>query len=350
MAGGMRPSFFLTRALVAGGGGKAVAIEADAWSQHSTAGVDSVWFTGGAASNTTAWAKALAFADAGGTVVVTADSQADPLPRDWPVTAGEETSLPAGRMATRLLVPAHPLFDGVWSEQTPFPPLPQKTVRQCVPAAGGKVLATLAGEFPLVVEVPRGKGRVFWLNTSADRAWGDLPLSPAFVPLVQQLARAKELALQTATTCWVGETWPDLTDIAGATAWLAADGGNPSAQAQRSGLFDAVSKEGTVRWRCAVNARRAESDLRCVDGAKLQAMLPGRVVAGTQGLREWREEIRREVPLWPWLLAAAALAYLAEGWASAWSAKRREAAAGGAVPVAIGPRFKAQMPGRKAVR
>jgi type VI protein secretion system component VasF len=53
------------------------------------------------------------------------------------------------------------------------------------------------------------------------------------------------------------------------------------------------------------------------------------VVAGTQGIREWREEIRREVPLWPWLLAAAALVYLTEGWASAVAAKRRVIAAGG---------------------
>ena len=41
--------------------------------------------------------------------------------------------------------------------------------------------ATLAGELPLLVELPRGKGRVLWLNVSADRSWGDLPLSPVFV-------------------------------------------------------------------------------------------------------------------------------------------------------------------------
>jgi len=201
-----------------------------------------------------------------------------------------------------------------------------------------------------LVEVPRGKGRVFWLNTSADRAWGDLPLSPAFVPLVQQMARAKQLAQQTATACWVGETWPDLSNFAGDAAWPAADGGNPAPQALRSGLFDAVTNAGKVRWRCAVNVRRAESDLRSVDSAKLQAMLPGRVVAGTQGIREWREEIRREVPLWPWLLAAAALIFLLEGLASAVAARRREAVAGGSAPVADGPRFRARMPGRRAGR
>ena len=77
---------------------------------------------------------------------------------------------------------------------------------------------------------------------------------------------------------------------------------------------------------------------------QLQAMLPGRLIAGEQGIREWREETRREVPLWPWLLAAAALIFMMEGWASTVAAKRREAAAGGAAPVTN----RARMPGRRA--
>ena len=82
--------------------------------------------------------------------------------------------------------------------------------------------------------------------------------------------------------------------------------------------------------------------------AKLQAMLPGRVVAGTQGIREWREEIRREVPLWPWLLAAAALVFLLEGLGRQIAARRRAAAADGSAPLAGGPRLRATMTGRKA--
>jgi hypothetical protein len=332
MGGGMRASFFLTRALAAGGVGKATAIESGEWSKQATDGIDSIWFTGGAVSDEAAWTKTLAFAEAGGTVVVTGDTQPEPLPKVWPVTAGEETSLPAGRMATRILAASHPLFDGVWSEQTPFPPLPQKMVRSCEAAVGGKVLATLAGGFPLLVEFPRGNGRVLWLNASADRSWGDLPLSPAYVALVQQMARAKELAMQTATSAWVGEAWPDLTKFSGDAEWPAGDDGTVSTRSIHSGVFDAVSKEGKTQWRCAVNVRRAESDLRPLDSVKLQAMLPGRVVAGTQGIREWREEIRREVPLWPWLLGAAALVFLAEGWASARAARHREIAAGGETP------------------
>ena len=327
--GGMRPSFFLTRALAAGGAGKATAIDSTAWAKENTDGIDAVWFTGGAVSDDAAWAKALAFADAGGTLVVTGDSQ--PTIKDWPVGQGDETSLPAGRIATRLMAPGHPLFDGVWSEQTPFPPLPQKMARRCEPSPAGKLLATLAGGFPLLVEVPRGQGRILWLNASLDRTWGDLPLSPVYVALVQQMARARELSMQAATSAWVGEAWPDLTNFAPDAVWPPGEDGRPSTKASLGGVFDAVSKDGRPVWRCAVNVRRAESDLSPLDSVKLQAMLPGRVVAGTQGIREWREEIRREVPLWPWLLGAAALVFLAEGKLSALAAQRR-VASGGELP------------------
>ena len=338
LGGGMRPSFFLTKALAAGGAGRAESIEAEAWIKQSTVGIDSVWFTGGAVTDEAAWRKAVAFAETGGTVVVTGDSQPDPLPKDWLVTAGGETNLPAGRMATRLLAPSHPLFEGVWNEQAPFPPLPQKIARNCVAADGTKLLATLAGGFPLLVEQARGKGRILWLNASADRSWGDLPLSPAFVVLVQQMARAKELTMQTATSAWVGEAWPDLGAFAGDAAWSVPE---EATRVLRSGVFDAASNDGTVRWRCAVNVRRAESDLRPLDAATLQAMVPGRLAAGTQGIREWRRDIRREVPLWPWLLAAAALVFLTEGWASTWFAKRRESSTGGAARKWIGRRANA---------
>jgi hypothetical protein len=356
MGGSMRASFFLTKALAAGGAGTAQVIDADGWGKQATTGIDSVWFTGGAVAGDAAWAKALEFADAGGTVVVTADAQPASLPKAWPVTAGEDLSLPAGRIATRLLVPAHSLFDGVWSEQTAFPPLPQKTLRRCEAEPAGKVLASLAGEYPLLVEVHRGMGRVLWLNASVDRSWGDLPLSPVFLPLVQQMARAGELAMQTSTACWVGEAWPDLTQFAGAATWPAADDGTPALRALHSGVFDALTNSGKSQWQCAVNVRRAESDLRPLDAAKLQAMLPGRVMAGMQGIRDWRADSRREVPLWPWVLGALAVVFLIEGWASAVAAKRRVAAAGGSAVVTgtarfatrFGARLKARMSGRSS--
>ena len=348
IGGMMRPSFFLTKALAAGGAGKVCELDADAFAKQGAEGIDTLWFVGGSAESTSAWGKALSFAASGGTVVVFADSQPDPLPVGWPVTAGQKTSLPAGRLATRLMVPGHPIFDGVWDARTPFPPLPQNNVRHCRAALNGTVLATLARGFPFIVELTHGRGRVFWINASADRSWGDLPLTQVYVPLVQQLARAGELSMKAATSCWVGESWPDLSKIPGSASWPTAEDGSPSSRAGQSGLFDALSKEGKPLWSCAVNVRRSESDLRPLDSAKLQAMLPGRVSSGSQGVREWREESRHEVPLWPWLLAAAAGVFLAEGWLSRRLARRREHAAGGSVPVVNRTRRKAQWWGRRA--
>ena len=131
LGGGMRPSFFLTRALAAGGAGKADPSKPRHGANNPPMASTRCGSPAEPSADEAAWRKALAFAEAGGTVVVTGDSQPDPLPKDWPVTAGEETNLPAGRMATRLLAPSHPLFEGVWSEQTPFPPLPQKIARNC---------------------------------------------------------------------------------------------------------------------------------------------------------------------------------------------------------------------------
>ncbi|MBC8126020.1 MAG: BatA domain-containing protein [Gloeobacteraceae cyanobacterium ES-bin-144] len=328
MAGGTRASFFLMRALAAGGAGKVTVVDSAAWSKQNSAGMDAIWFTGGAVSNEAVWSKALNFAEAGGTLVVTGDSQPAPMFKEWPVTTGEEISLPAGRIATRLLVPSHPVFEGIWSEQAPFPPLPQRTARRCDAVTGAKVLATLAGELPLLVESAYGKGRIIWLNASADRSWGDLPLSPVYVALVQQLAWSTQLARQSKTSLWVGEAWPDLTKLSEDAAWPLPPDGGPSTRALRSGVFDAVSKDGKSQWRCAVNIRRAESDIRPLESHILQQMLPGRLMTGGQGLRGWREELRREVPLWPWLLGAAALTFLAEGWLSSIAAERREMTAG----------------------
>jgi len=149
--------------------------------------------------------------------------------------------------------------------------------------------------------------------------------------------------MQTSTACWVGEAWPDLTKFSGDAGWPTASDSNPMARILHSGLYDALGNTGIPQWRCAVNVRRAESDLRPLEAAKLQAMLPGRVSAGAKGLREWREDSRREVPLWPWLLAAAALVFLTEGWISATAAKRRMATAGSDdAPLAEGPRFRAR--------
>jgi hypothetical protein len=307
--GALRASHFLVKALAAGRGAEVEVAGSGEWPARELAGVTAVFATGAGLADEAAWAKLRSFAAGGGTVVLFADGTERGAWSEWPVGEGSESQFPAGRIATKLLVPGHPLFEGVWSERVPFPPLSQKTARRCAAAADAKVLATMAGEIPLLVERPLGEGRVFWLNAAADRAWGDLPLSPAWVPLVQQLARGARAVRAEVLTRRVGDAWPELLE---STAdWGGGD------RIMRAGLHQGKGAGDVAVW-CAANVPREESDLRPVGREDLERWLPGQLGTGAAGVRAWRDEIGREVPLWPWLLAAASLVFAAEAW---WSSR-----------------------------
>ena len=54
------------------------------------------------------------------------------------------------------------------------------------PQSEARTALALADGDPLIVEEPRGRGRVILVATSADASWSDLPAWPSFVPLVQE--------------------------------------------------------------------------------------------------------------------------------------------------------------------
>ena len=316
--GALRGSHFLARALAAGRGATVEVVAPGEWPERTLNGVAAVFATGRGLADEASWTKLREFAEAGGTVVLFGDGDDRGGWGGWPVAAGDEYPFPAGRIATKLLEPDHALFAGVWGEKLPFPPLSQRTARRCAAAGGAKVLATMAGELPLLVEQRAGKGRVYWLNASADRSWGDLPLSAAWVPLVQQLARAGEGVPGGGATRWVGDAWPGV-GVDG-VVWAGGEG-----RITRAGLHAGQVPGGARSWKCAANVPRAESELRPADSAVLGRILPGRTGSGAEGMRAWRDEMGREVPLWPWLLGGAALVFVAEGWWGARSGSKRSA-------------------------
>ena len=57
------------------------------------------------------------------------------------------------------------------------------------PDAGGEVVMALDDGAPLLVTKAVGRGRVALWTTSIDREWGDLPIRPDFLPLLQQTLR-----------------------------------------------------------------------------------------------------------------------------------------------------------------
>lgn len=308
-AGAMRSSWFLTRALAAGRGAEVETAGPGEWAGRDLTGIRAVFATGSGLADEAAWGKLRSFAAGGGTVVVFGDGEDRGGWAGWPVGGGGELAFPAGRIATRILVPGHPLFEGVWSEKVPFPPLSQRTARRCAAAEGAGVLVTMAGELPFLVERREGSGAVYWLNAAADRSWGDLPLSPAWVPLVQQLARGVGGPRRGEMVRMVGEAWPGLADRG--MEWAGGE------RITEAGLHEA-RRGGEVVAVCAANVAREESDLKSLTAAELERWLPGQVGIGSEGLRAWRDEIGREVPLWPWLLAAGAMVFAFEAW---WSAR-----------------------------
>lgn len=156
-------------------------------------------------------------------------------------------------------------------------------------AAGAEALANWADGNIALAERRIGRGRWLMLNASTAGADGTLARSEAWPLLCGRLAmlcaapRSEDAAI--APGMPVAAAW--LTDPAGARA-ESTDG---SVRPDRPGLW-----RGDAGRTVAVAVPAGESDLRRLDGARAAATGADEVLA--------RAERR---PLWPWLLAAAAL-------------------------------------------
>ena len=116
--------------------------------------------------------------------------------------------LPTGRVSTAIPDATHPLFSNTWDAGAPFPALPQRKALDWKLGKGARVLATMGENVPLVIAGERGPGSIFIVNATADRSWGDLPLSPAFLPLVQQFKRLSASRFGRAGEYLVGDPVP----------------------------------------------------------------------------------------------------------------------------------------------
>jgi hypothetical protein len=202
--------------------------------------------------------------------------------------------LPLGRLTVRALQPRHPLFADTWDAGTPFPAVPQQKAFDWKLDTDAKVLLTLSDNVPFLIAAQRGPGKIVIVNASADRSWGDLPLSPAFVPLVKQIARWSAEQIGQHQHFHVGDQLPVPSDKAG------------------------VFTNGTQRF--AINIDPVESNLRPIEKIKYET------ITGADGLRRWLDKQRGLVPLWPVFLLLALLAFVAETIISNEMARRRSQA------------------------
>ena len=291
------------------------------------------------------------FLEAGGTVVLFPGDQtslddlknADFLPAK---PLGLRT-LGAGRQPAKIIEPAHPLFADAWDTNTPFPALPQQKTIDWKIAPETKVLLTVgasgggsspAGGLPFILECQRQAGRVLIINASADRSWGDFPLSPAFLPLVQQIARVSSAMVGRHVQFSVGDPLPmppglpldqalRITFPDGSTRTVPPVGSNRQLleRAEMPGIYAVASPDQTAFF--AVNLDRAESDLHPVPTADLDKLGESagglKQLVGVEALRQALAQNRGLAPLWPLLLCIALLVFAAEAVLANVMARRR---------------------------
>ncbi len=196
------------------------------------------------------------------------------------------------------------------------------------------VLARFDDGAPALTEHAVGRGRVLTFGSTLDGAWNDLPRQPAFLPLIQQLARYAAAWRDAPRSLGIGASIRP-ADIASAaqsravTRWVATA---PSGARTTVGGDDApvaleLTEAGVHELRpggspgarpllVAANIDAAELDFASYDVARLTAALTSTATSTTAGppLREEESLADREArqSTWWYLLLAAALLLAAE--------------------------------------
>jgi len=333
-----RPGFFLRKALSAGVASAPIkTITPNELDELPVEPYSAVFLAGVPNVSDRSSVRLERYIESGGTVVLFPSDQTDlgSIGRlEWlPAKPTKVQELPIGRLAARPLEPQHPLFTNSWDANTPFPALPQRKMLAFDLNKDGRVLLTLGDNLPFILYGQHGTGRVIIVNASPDRAWGDFPLTPAFLPLVQQIGRLSMSRTGKDATFSVGDPVPaplslprdqqlTLKTPHGAMIPLQS-GGALVDYADQAGFYQVLSAtEGEVH-QFAVNIDGREANLDPISDDALQKIVGHENVIGLDALRVWLAQSRGLKPLWPLLLVLALLLYAGESIYSNLLAKHR---------------------------
>jgi hypothetical protein len=156
-----------------------------------------------------------------------------------------------------------------------------------------KNLLTFENGDPLLVEADLGKGRLFLFSSTADLDWNDLPLTTAYLPLVQGLLKEATGLTKDSLSAGIryGEPFEEKTPF---TQLVGLQGG--------PGIYQFVLQSGETRQ--SVNVPPEESDLGKVSETEIKR----RFGTGDVKVVEYKEGIegrlyggRKEI--WPFILA-----------------------------------------------
>lgn len=344
----LRPGYFLLKALAAGSE-TPIQIQALTTRQLDETPIETqsaVFLADPGRLSDRSAARLERFLNGGGLVVLFPGDQT-PLGESASYLPGTPTrfrSLSAGRQPVRMSDPSNPLFAGAWDSGVPFPALPQQRLLDWKLGANAQTLLTLgAGEgtgggLPFLIYAERGPGRIVVVNASADRTWGDLPLSPAFVPLVQQIARFSATPGTSPFQLTVGDPIPLSPALPREKPVTITEPGSPPhtrifpagadlrtllvERAEHAG-FTQASVDGNTLFLYAVHSDRAESALAPIAPGELEKLTPVTQLTGRDALVQWLSKNQGLVPLWPLLLLLAFAVFAVEAVLSNWLARRR---------------------------
>lgn len=135
------------------------------------------------------------FVESGGRLVIAAGPHTRPesfnraFGRVAPATLNEAVQLQRGEsVAMTAVKSSHPVFE-VFNEGGRLPAARVYGYLRGEARAGASVLASFEDGSPALVESGAGGGRVLMYTSTLGMAWSDLPLSPVYLPLVQQMVR-----------------------------------------------------------------------------------------------------------------------------------------------------------------
>jgi hypothetical protein len=144
------------------------------------------------------------------------------------------------------------------------------------PNEADRVLMSLADGTPLLLDRPLGSGRVLLFTSSLDKGWNDLPLQPAFVPLMAGIANyllggagfTSEADLGTTLSVRaLGFAGAQIFDPRGDAA-LGLGAGSDDVLLDQVGFYEVVG--GGTSELVAVNFDARESDLAPLDATTLE--------------------------------------------------------------------------------
>lgn len=235
-----------------------------------------------------------AFVNSGGGLVVFNGTDATPwlyqlyLGQLLPVQIGEVEGL-EGRVTVEIVTDSHPLWGGL-DEQSrrQMSRLPLFKRSRIEVAEGSRTLARYSDGVPLVVQKNTGEGRVLFVNTSADRQWGDWQTKGGlFVPTIHVLASqaianreetlrnaSVQLTVDSSGGFDVGEAYAGGTIRINDEQFAVDDQGVVGdTSPDQPGLYVVEAEDGSILRQFAVNVPPEESDLDSVQGVVIRRQL-----------------------------------------------------------------------------